>query len=278
MPPAARAADPHTCPESDPLAHVGGPVLEGEQTVIVAGQAQARVGDKARCWGAADVIADGCPTVLVAGKMAAREGDPTEHGGKIARGEATVLIGRPRAEGAALRGGQGEAGTGAFDCRGKPLFLQEKPFSCAEAAARMAIVTKTCLDVAEETLRNESQLRGPPWGYDELNGTGSPDINFMLSDHGVTPGTWQLATADNIRSAVGTGNPAIMLLREPNHFVVVDGIAARPDGEYLLIRDPAYPGQKGCREIKIGGEEWQKRVVDPNDATTSQAHILRILS
>ena len=66
MPPAARLGDNHVCPkvEPGPVPHVGGPVLPGCE-----------------------------PTVLIGNKQAARIGDPTEHGGVIVAGEATVLIG-----------------------------------------------------------------------------------------------------------------------------------------------------------------------------------------
>jgi uncharacterized Zn-binding protein involved in type VI secretion len=55
----------------------------------------ARVGDMATCVGPPDVIAMGSPTVLIANMMAARMGDPTAHGGVIAVGFPTVMIGIP---------------------------------------------------------------------------------------------------------------------------------------------------------------------------------------
>ena len=35
MPPAARITDNHTCPKVDPPPHVGGPIIQGETTVLI---------------------------------------------------------------------------------------------------------------------------------------------------------------------------------------------------------------------------------------------------
>jgi uncharacterized Zn-binding protein involved in type VI secretion len=94
MPPAARITDMHTCPlVSGVVPHVGGPVITGEPTVIVAGVPQARISDKCTCAGPPDVIVKGSPTVLVGGLPAARMGDMTAHGGVIVTGAPNVLIG-----------------------------------------------------------------------------------------------------------------------------------------------------------------------------------------
>lgn len=101
MPPAARITDFHSCPKVNPgrVRHVGGPVLGGEGTVFIGNQPAARVGDKAKCVPAVDTIAEGEPSVLIGYKAAARLGDPTSHGGRIAKGCPTVLIGsNPQAE------------------------------------------------------------------------------------------------------------------------------------------------------------------------------------
>lgn len=84
----------HTCPLfSGPVPHVGGPVITGEPTVIVAGMPQARISDKCTCAGPPDVIVKGSPTVIVGGMPAARLGDMTAHGGVIVTGAPNVLIG-----------------------------------------------------------------------------------------------------------------------------------------------------------------------------------------
>ena len=94
MPSAARVGDLHTCPMITGLVpHVGGPVLMGAPTVLIGGMPAARMGDSATCVGPPDTIAKGSATVLIAGQPAARMGDTTAHGGSIALGCPTVLIG-----------------------------------------------------------------------------------------------------------------------------------------------------------------------------------------
>jgi uncharacterized Zn-binding protein involved in type VI secretion len=92
---AARISDMHTCPMVNPggVPHVGGPVLQGEPTVLIGGLPAARVGDMAICSGPPDTIAMGSSSVMIGGKPAARMGDTTAHGGSIVMGESTVLIG-----------------------------------------------------------------------------------------------------------------------------------------------------------------------------------------
>lgn len=104
MPPAARISDMHVCPlvtpGTPPVPHVGGPVVVGAPTVLVAFMPQARLGDTCTCVGPPDVIAAGSPTVLVCGMPAARIGDATAHGGSIVSGAPNVLIGVSCAGGA----------------------------------------------------------------------------------------------------------------------------------------------------------------------------------
>lgn len=96
--PAARIGDMHICPMVTPglppIPHVGGPVIgPGMPTVLIGGMPAAVVGDMCVCVGPPDVIAMGSLTVLIGGKPAARMGDTTAHGGTIALGCPTVLIG-----------------------------------------------------------------------------------------------------------------------------------------------------------------------------------------
>jgi len=96
MKPAARITDMHTCPLINPggVPHVGGPVLPpGCPTVLISGLPAARMGDMAVCTGPPDTIASGSATVMIGGKPAARIGDATAHGGILAGGSPTVLIG-----------------------------------------------------------------------------------------------------------------------------------------------------------------------------------------
>jgi uncharacterized Zn-binding protein involved in type VI secretion len=109
----------HVCPlvtpGTPPVPHVGGAVIKGAPTILVAGMPQARAGDQCTCTGPPDVIAKGSPTVLMGGMPAARIGDQTAHGGVITSGAPNVLIGISGAGGAAtssqvVRGTLGPAG------------------------------------------------------------------------------------------------------------------------------------------------------------------------
>ena len=98
MPPAARLTDMHVCPMVTPglppIPHVGGPIVgPGVPTVLIGKLPAAVLGDSAVCVGPPDTIIPGSTTVLIANTPAARIGDPTAHGGSIAMGWPTVLIG-----------------------------------------------------------------------------------------------------------------------------------------------------------------------------------------
>ena len=99
MPPAARITDMHVCPMQtpaipSPIPHVGGPIT-GPCTpnVLVGGLLAAVLGDMCVCVGPPDSIVKGSATVMIGGKPAARMGDSTAHGGSIALGAFTVMIG-----------------------------------------------------------------------------------------------------------------------------------------------------------------------------------------
>ena len=94
MPPAARVTDPVVCPAvTGVVPHVGGPIAVGAPTVLIGGLMAARMGDVTTCVGPPGVIAKGSPTVLICGQPAARMGDIAGHGGTIAAGFPTVMIG-----------------------------------------------------------------------------------------------------------------------------------------------------------------------------------------
>jgi uncharacterized Zn-binding protein involved in type VI secretion len=109
MPLAARLLDMHTCPLLDGLKpHVGGPITgPGVPTVLIGGMPAAVVGDVLACAGPPDAIANGSLTVMIGGRPAARQTDLTAHGGLIAAGCPTVMIGD------AAGGGGGGSATGA---------------------------------------------------------------------------------------------------------------------------------------------------------------------
>ncbi len=92
---AARITDMHVCPMvTGTVPHVGGPIMPPcEPTVLIGGLPAARVGDMCVCVGPPDTIAMGSSTVMIGGMPAARMGDTTAHGGSIALGCPTVMIG-----------------------------------------------------------------------------------------------------------------------------------------------------------------------------------------
>lgn len=93
---AARAADEHVCPETNPHPHVGGPIVVAAWTPVEAEVLQAaRLADYAICKGPLDVVFEGASTVLVRGLPFAGMGDHTSHKGAIVMGAATVLVGGP---------------------------------------------------------------------------------------------------------------------------------------------------------------------------------------
>jgi hypothetical protein len=65
----------------------------GFPTVMIGFMPAARVGDMAVCVGPPDAIAKGSMTVMIGNMPAARVGDLTAHGGTIAMGCPTVIIG-----------------------------------------------------------------------------------------------------------------------------------------------------------------------------------------
>ena len=98
MPTAARLTDMHTCPMVTPgvppVPHVGGPILGPGVPTVLIGKLPASVeGDLATCVGPPDTILQGSTTVLINGRPAARQGDATAHGGTVALGCLTVMIG-----------------------------------------------------------------------------------------------------------------------------------------------------------------------------------------
>lgn len=92
--PAARLGDMHVCPMVTGIVpHVGGPIAAGAPSVLIGGMPAARMGDMATCTGPPDTIIKGSATVLICGQPAARMTDSCAHGGMIAIGCPTVLIG-----------------------------------------------------------------------------------------------------------------------------------------------------------------------------------------
>ncbi len=93
--PAATITSLHVCPQvTGVVPHVAGPVVgPGAVNVLIGGLPAAVMGDSCVCVGPPDTIILGSFTVLLCGKPAVRMGDMTAHGGTVAIGNPTVLIG-----------------------------------------------------------------------------------------------------------------------------------------------------------------------------------------
>ncbi|NVB38060.1 PAAR domain-containing protein [Pseudenhygromyxa sp. WMMC2535] len=95
MPFAARVGDPHLCPATAPIPHIGGVIMPpGVPTVLIGSKPAATVTGSCLCpVGPPNSITKGSTTVTFGNKPAARMGDPTAHGGLIIMGCPTVLVG-----------------------------------------------------------------------------------------------------------------------------------------------------------------------------------------
>ena len=93
--PAARVTDPHVCPAVTVVVpHVGGPLIPPCcVSVLIEDLPAARITDLHTCVGPPAPVLQGSMSVFIGGIPAARMGDPTAHGGAIASGCFTVLIG-----------------------------------------------------------------------------------------------------------------------------------------------------------------------------------------
>ena len=89
--------DMHMCPMVTPgvppIPHVGGPISLGMPTVLIGNMPAATLGSMCVCVGPPDSIVLGSMGVLIGGKPAARLGDMCAHGGMVAVGFPTVIIG-----------------------------------------------------------------------------------------------------------------------------------------------------------------------------------------
>jgi uncharacterized Zn-binding protein involved in type VI secretion len=116
--PAARMTDNHVCPMVTPglppIPHVGGPILGPcVPNVLIGNLPAATLGDMCMCVGPPDSIVKGSFVVLIGGKPAARMTDTCIHGGMIAMGFPTVLIGDTPSP-AVVSGIQGAASGASF--------------------------------------------------------------------------------------------------------------------------------------------------------------------
>ena len=91
--PAAFVGSMQICPMFDgPIPHVGGPIIDGDFTVLINGLPAAFMGSMGICIGPPCTIMLGEPTVLMTEMPAAFLGSVTDHGGAVIIGEPTVLV------------------------------------------------------------------------------------------------------------------------------------------------------------------------------------------
>ncbi len=132
-------------------------------------------------------------------------------------------------------------------CRGAPLHEQQQPMSCVLASSRMIIQQTTGHDPGEAALRDSAQTAG--W-YDPVQGSNPWRIPELLRDHGVEAVARNALTLEDIAAATADGDPVMVGLKNPGHRIVVDGVRTDPDGtRRVLVRDPGYGGDDGCREL-----------------------------
>lgn len=134
------------------------------------------------------------------------------------------------------------------ECRGQPIHEQEEPMSCVLASSRMMIQQQTGEDPGEEALRDQAENDG--W-YSPVNGSNPWQIPGLLEDHGVDGAHAENGMSlDDIDKATRDGNPVMVGLQNPGHRIIVDGVRENEDGSRsVLVRDPAYSGTDGCREV-----------------------------
>lgn len=199
--PAARVGDLHVCPMvtpgTPPVPHVGGPVLPpGGINVLIGGLPAARMGDMAVCVGPPDSIVKGSFPVPIARNPAARLGDQTAHGGTIALGCPTVLIG--------LAGTAGNVRVGTAMCNaaagGRTSGTTQQTYNnCGVESSRQLINRANNSNVSENQLLqsaiNGGQASGTP---------GSPPV---FADGGTNPAARQTILANaGVASTVEASN------------------------------------------------------------------------
>lgn len=206
----------HTCPMVTPgvppIPHVGGPVLPpGGVTVLIGGMPAARLGDLALCIGPPDTIAKGAFPVPIVNNPAARMGDQTAHGGLIAIGFPTVLIG--------LSGTAGNVRVGTAMCNaassGRASGTTQQTYNnCGVESSRQVINQANGTNVSEnqllQTAINQGFAGGTPGSAPVFanGGTGAAGRQSILAANGVAS-TVQPSNAANLGRAMSRGQGVI---------------------------------------------------------------------
>lgn len=150
MPPASRLTDAHACP-----VHGGGPVITASFDTIIAFLPAARVSDLMICPPGVDVIKQGSSNVHINNLEAARIGDPTAHGGVMATGAPTVIIGESP-QTFALKGA---AATGKPFCEECEKLRKQREEQ--EAAAKDAEKNSAGMKSTDKEIKHETPVHEP---------------------------------------------------------------------------------------------------------------------
>ncbi len=240
---ATRSGDHHTCLETTPTPHFGGPVRPpGAPLVMIGGPKGSRLFDHAACIGGAaepfpgagsavnpvDVVMSGAASVLVHGMPAVRVLETTLHGGVVVGGEPSVQIGGPSVVGVQI---------------GEGTFLAYDP--TARPAPRLFIVSYIAYVGPNATpkyaAKAKAQIESVWGGYHMVRGKlteVSVDIRTSLdvADHGGYRGYDQVIVDDSVdrsnqQPGGGTGLQKTSDAERPNY------IAAHEYGHTLGLDD-----------------------------------------
>lgn len=254
--PAARLTDPHVCPAfTGPVPHVGGVITSpGMPQVLIAYLPAARISDMVQCAGPPGVISAGASNVLIGGLPAARQTDSCAHGGMIAMGCPTVLIGT-----------QGGATTHLTPAQiaailGQAAFPGQQNFgNCGIQSTAEIIYLQTGVRPSEDEIL----------AYAIANGMASDSTN--PTDRGSSTAEQRQA----LLAAYGVDSTVVPTSREALAEVIRDGNCAIVNADAgVLWNDPRYVG--GGHAVTVTGGTFDAdgnlSTVTVNDTGTGERH------
>jgi uncharacterized Zn-binding protein involved in type VI secretion len=249
-------------PGTPPVPHVGGPILPaGAPTVLIGGMPAARMGDMATCVGPPDTIAKGAFPVPIMRNPAARMTDQTAHGGMVAIGFPTVLIG--------LSGTAGNVRVGTDMCNaaagGRASNATSQTYNnCGVESSRQVINQANGTNISENQLLqsaiNQSLANGTPGSPPVFanGGTNPAGRQSILANSGVASSV-QASNASNLGLAMSRGQGTIASLDAANlwggttppgslHAVTVTGVEYDDAGNVknVIINDT---GTGNCGQV-----------------------------
>ena len=209
---------PMVTPGVPPIPHVGGPILPpGQPTVLIAGMPASVVGDMCVCVGPPDAIAMGSTGVTIGGRPAARMGDPTVHGGMIAVGCPTVLIGETGGGGGGGGGGSSSSSGDATVDAEASATVAGAVLQAANVAAAQNIAAQEMVSALTDTVLPSSSPTNDPTrrSWVEIELIGDDDAPVRYARYRITTATGEVREGWTDESGRAR----------------VDGL---PDGDYTL--------------------------------------------